>query len=48
MLIVADVLYYYVVMTAAERDALKLPNDSLQPGFLPVPAARVAEITRAA
>lgn len=49
MLIVADVLHYYMVMTDREREALTRPKDSLQPPILAVPlAVQDAEVVREA
>jgi lipid A 4'-phosphatase len=48
MLIVADVLFYYMVLTDGERDALKRPKPTPLPALLVVPAVQGAEITREA
>ena len=48
MLIVADVLFYYMVLTDGERDALKRPKLTPLPALLAVPAVQGAEIAREA
>jgi lipid A 4'-phosphatase len=46
MLIVADVLYYYVVMTHAGRDEVMLGNDGLEPAYATVPVDPRIEAAR--
>jgi lipid A 4'-phosphatase len=40
MLIVADSAYFYMVLTAADRDEVRLDGKELQPAYLAVPAER--------
>jgi lipid A 4'-phosphatase len=38
MLIVSDALYFYIVLTDAERDEVRLADKPLQPAYVTVPA----------
>lgn len=46
MLIVADVLYFYMVLTDAERDEVSVADDTLEPVYLSASAQIDAQIVR--
>ena len=46
MLIVADVLYFYMVLTDAERDEVSVADTTLEPVYLSASAQVDAQIVR--